>query len=205
MPSTWASLSEVWAGWARSGEELADEDWQRPTRLPGWKVIDLFAHAAAWPLFLQELVNGDEVDAEPQWASASDVLRHFNTPGGMAETAAPAVAERARRQATTKTPDDLLDQFRAGLATIEGASHVTARVVVYPGAGTIHLHEAAKIGLLEAVVHRLDLDEALDQQPALPPHCLSMVAGILAAVPGLVSFIEGATGRSDSAVLPVLR
>lgn len=205
MPSTWTSLNDAWSGWVQVAEQLTDDDWERPTRLPGWKVIDLFAHAAAWPRMFGHLVEADEVGTEPEWRTAAHLLRYFNTPGGMAEASASAVAERARQEASAQTPDHLVDQFRAGLEACERASQLGIRVVAYPGAGSVYLHEAAKIGLLEAVVHRLDFDQALDRKPDLPAHCLSTVAGILAAVPGLVTFIEAATGRSDAPVLPVVR
>jgi uncharacterized protein (TIGR03083 family) len=39
-----AGLDACWEHLLALGEELTDQDWERPTRCPGWRVKDLYAH-----------------------------------------------------------------------------------------------------------------------------------------------------------------
>ncbi len=64
--------------------------------------------------------------------------------------------------------------------------------------------EAARIALLEAVVHLLDVIDALGRAPDLPAEALRDTAHLLADLADPVAFVEGATGRAGSP-LPVLR
>jgi hypothetical protein len=64
--------------------------------------------------------------------------------------------------------------------------------------------EAARIALLEAVVHLLDVLDALGRAPDLPAGALRETVHLLADLADPVAFIEGATGRAGSP-LPLLR
>lgn len=82
------------------------------------------------------------------------------------------------------------------------------RLVDYLGLAVIPLGEAARVMLLEAVVHYLDLADALVLPRAssrIGTGPLLRVAGLLAATADPVEFIEAATGRTRTPVLPVLR
>ena len=35
------ALAQAWRAWAELGAQLDDEQWDRPTRLEGWKVRDV--------------------------------------------------------------------------------------------------------------------------------------------------------------------
>jgi hypothetical protein len=69
----------------------------------------------------------------------------------------------------------------------------------------ITLVEALRLVLMEATVHLLDVQRALDHPPAVPPEALRDTVQLLAEVAPPIDFIEAATGRSTHSPLPVLR
>lgn len=73
------------------------------------------------------------------------------------------------------------------------------------GVGVVFAVEAVRIVLMEAVVHLLDAQRALDRPPFVPIAALVETAGLLAEIAPAVDFIEAATGRSTISPLPVLR
>jgi hypothetical protein len=78
-------------------------------------------------------------------------------------------------------------------------------LVPWPSSGAVTTWaEAARIALLEAVVHLLDVFDALARTTDLPAGALRETAHLLADLADPIAFIEGATGRSDTP-LPVLR
>jgi hypothetical protein len=66
------------------------------------------------------------------------------------------------------------------------------------------LVEALRIVLLEATVHLLDVQRALDLPPDVPPEALRETSLLLAEIAPAVEFVEAATGRSARSPLPVL-
>jgi hypothetical protein len=147
-----------------------------------------------------------EVSGQPQ--SAVQVLRGFNAPGGVASTAAPAVADQAARDAAQHQPAELAERF-TGLGPVVIRRLRTARpdlVVPWPPTPSgVMLGEGLRIILLEATVHLLDVQRALGQPPELPDTALAHTASLLAEVAPGVELIEVATGRSATSPFPVLR
>ena len=79
-------------------------------------------------------------------------------------------------------------------------------MVDYFGRAMLPLAEAVSIGILEATVHLLDLQHALEVVPPdVPGAGLEHTVGLLAAMTPPVDFIELATGRSEVGLFPVLR
>jgi uncharacterized protein (TIGR03083 family) len=199
-------LAEAWGWWGRTLEALDDESWTRSTRLEGWDVAALVAHHG----FLVQaigLLAARPVDTEPAIASARDMLRRFNEPSGVATTAAAAVAEIARQQAASLTHDDLVARFvteaPASVEALRGAGPI---VIEYFGNGTFPIAEAAAIAIMEAVVHGLDLCDAVEALPgSIPEGATRFTTELLASLPDPFDFIEAATGRAPAHVLPVLR
>jgi uncharacterized protein (TIGR03083 family) len=199
------TLGLLWAAWEGQGRALAAERWQQPTRLGDWTVRMLYAHAAGWPVGLSHLV-GQAREVAPTHASAAALLADFNRPGGMATTQADRVAAAAREDAAIYTPAQMLEQFAVtGPQAIATARQLGPVVVDYFGRAMLPLEEAVSIGILEATVHLLDLQRALDVPPDVPPAGLEHTVGLLARMTPPVDFIELATGRSEVALFPVLR
>ena len=199
-------LADAWRWWAETLSELDAASWRRATRLPGWDVAALSAHAA---LLVQGFgaLSVQPLPVEPRVRSARDMLSGFNAPGGIATTLAEGIAELARRQAAAMSPDQLVAMFAvtgpAVIATVEACGPT---VIEYFGNGTFPIVEVLSIAILEAVVHGLDLCAAIDADPdSIPPAAMHHTVELLASIAEPASFIEAATGRVATAVLPVLQ
>jgi uncharacterized protein (TIGR03083 family) len=199
-------LGEAWSWWATTLTGLDPAAWKLDTRLPGWDVAALAAHATLLIRGLGFLATRP-LDVEPPPATAVDMLRRFNEPGGVATTWADMVADMARRQAETMSPEELVALFAVNgpevVATIAAAGPI---VVDYFGQGAYPIAEALSIAVLEAVVHGVDLCAALDVPPSsIPGAAVRHTVGLLAAVADPAAFIDAATGRGPTDVLPVIR
>jgi uncharacterized protein (TIGR03083 family) len=199
------TLGLLWAAWEHQGRDLSADQWQRPTRLGDWTVRMLYAHAASWPVGFAHLV-GQVRQVAPTHPSAAELLGEFNRPGGIATSQADRVAAAAREDAATYTLAQMIEPFSVtGPEAIATARQLGSVVVDYFGRAMLPLAEAISIGILEATVHLLDLQRALEVPPDVPPAGLEHTVGLLATMTPPVDFIELATGRSQVAVFPVLR
>ena len=135
------------------------------------------------------------------------MLRGLNAPGGVATTLAGGIAEMARRQAASMSPDELVALFTVTAPEVVAAIEAAGPIAVeYFGNGTFPLVEAMSIAVLESVVHGLDLCAAVDARTASIPHGpMQHTVQLLASMAEAVPFVEVATGRSTTQVLPVLR
>jgi uncharacterized protein (TIGR03083 family) len=199
------ALAAAWDVWAATLRDLPDEGWRRPTRLGNWDVTALAAHHSMFPGGLTRLVT-QRVDGPPTMASAVALLRYFNQPEGLATTKSGAVAEQARRVSEQFSRADIVERFeRDGPRAITAIRAAGPIVIDYFGHGTIPLTEALSVGLLEATVHLLDLQRALDQAPAVPEVARAETVALLAAVADPVAVIEAASGRTTTNPFPVIR
>jgi uncharacterized protein (TIGR03083 family) len=199
------TLGLLWAAWEHQGRVLSAEQWQQPTRLGDWTVRMLYAHAASWPVGFAHLV-GQVRQVTPTHASAAELLGDFNQPGGIATSQADRVAAAARQDAATYTPAQMIEQFsETGPQAITIARQLGSVVVDYFGRAMLALDEAVSIGILEATVHLLDLQRALEVPPDVPRAGLEHTVGLLATMAPAVDFVELATGRREVALFPILR
>jgi uncharacterized protein (TIGR03083 family) len=199
------TLGLLWAAWEQQGRALSAEQWQQPTRLGDWTVRMLYAHAAGWPFGFAHLV-GQVREVAPTHASAAGLLGEFNQPGGIATSQADRVAAAGREDAAVYTPAQMIEQFAVtGPQAITRARELGPVVVDYFGRAMLPLAEAVSIGILEATVHLLDLQRALEVPPAVPRAGLEHTVRLLATMTPPVDFIELATGRSEVTLFPVLR
>ena len=198
------ALEQTWAEWARIGSELTEPDWRRPTRCAPWQVAQLYAHHSSFPVVLVSPATTDETAAP---VDAAEVLRGFNAPGGEAHTRAATVANRAAKVSAEHSPAELVDRFATNgpraIAALRAAD--PAQPVPWVD-NVVPLAEVVRIALLEATVHLLDLERALDRMPTVPDIALRETACLLAEIAPAVEFIESAAGRAPAAPpLPVIR
>jgi uncharacterized protein (TIGR03083 family) len=201
-------LDTVWRAWAALGSSLDDTQWQTGTRLPGWAVADVYAHHSAFPDALAAAVDAPAAGRPPTHSSAAALLAMFNSPGGPARTMSDLVRDHAIRRARQYPPDELVRRFRQAPAVLARAAEIDpARPIDYGGVAVMAFAEATRIGLLEAVVHYLDVARALDLPVPGPVQGgpLHASAALLAEVADPLAFVERATGRSDIDVFPVIR
>lgn len=202
-----AALEQTWQVWAQVGDDLTEEQWSTGTRCPGWDVAAVYAHYSAFPLAMSTLPPPpDGPVGEP--VTAVEILRRFNAPDGAAHTMAETVADRAVSEAAAHTRRELVDRFSVhGPRALQRLRQAEATTVVpWPLSGAVTtLVEALRIVVLEATVHLLDLQRALDHPPVVPTPALRDTVQLLAELAPAVELIEAATGRSTQSPLPVLR
>jgi uncharacterized protein (TIGR03083 family) len=199
------TLAGAWRWWAETLAQFPADAWTRPTRLEGWDVLALVAHHAMFIRALPALA-AKPVAADATVTSARDMLRGFNAPGGPAHELAPDIAELARSQTSSHPPEVLVERFSVDAPPAIDAVRAAGPVVVeYFGNGAFPITEVLSIGILEAVVHGLDLARAVDVAPDLPDAAVESSVALLTALPDPVAFVEAATGRSTTPVFPVLR
>jgi uncharacterized protein (TIGR03083 family) len=201
-----SALGEAWRWWATILTDLNAASWRLETRLPGWDVAALVAHTSLLVRGLRFL-SSQPIDAEPAMRSARDMLSRFNAPGGVATTRADEIAEMARQQSASMSRDDLVALFAVKAPALVAAIEETGPIVIdYFGNGTLPIAEAMSIATLEAVVHGLDLCAAVDAPIAsIPELSMQHTVGLLASIAEPPAFIDAATGRSSTPVLPVIR
>lgn len=200
------ALQETWQVWAQLGANLTDEQWSRPTRCPGWDVVAVYAHHSEFPHTLSAPppmpAGGSDV------VTAVEVLRRYNVPNGVAHTMARLVADRAISAAGQRTRSELIERFAVhGPRALHQLRRVEAATLVsWPASGAVvTLSEGLRIVLMEATVHLLDVQRALDHRPFVPIVALRDITHLLAELAPAVEFIEAATGRSTPSPFPLLR
>jgi uncharacterized protein (TIGR03083 family) len=198
------ALARTWRVWASTGAALSDAQWRQPTRCGRWDVRALYAHHSDFPAALAALPQAAAPAAKP--VAASDVLRAFNAPDGVAVVMADAIADHALSQAVRISAEVFVDRFGVGgTAAVEVLRAADPAAPVPWAAFAVTLNEVLRIAVMEASVHLLDLQRALGRAPEVPADALAVTAQLLAEVAPAVEFIEAATGRTETTPLPVIR
>lgn len=200
------AVAVAWSCWAATGSGLDAAGWATPSRCDGWDVAALFAHVAMFPRAVLHAPAPPADAGTP--ATAAAILARFNEPGGVAHAMADQVARQAVAGARDMSADTLVAAFAdtGGRAVDALRSHRCDDPVPWPAANAVTTwDEAVRIVLLESVVHLYDVLDALGRPPDVPGDGPREAAHLLAEVAGPARFVAAATGRSDEAVLPVLR
>lgn len=201
------ALEATWSRWAELGRDLTEQQWQAPTRCAGWDVATQYAHVG---MFLQVLAGPlptpDGFPDEP--ATAVQILRGFNAPGGVAEAMADSVADAAVTTAAAAGRDARVGPYAVdgprGIAALRAAG--AASLVPWPAAGVVvPLVEGVRIILMESVVHLLDVLDALNLPTEIPGNAVRETAALLAEVADPLAVVDAATGRTAASPFPVLR
>ena len=190
--------------------ELTDEQWQAPTKLrpldetqPHWTVFELAGHfdiSIGLTLMLM---------AEPQSGQVGrDRTSFFIFPRS---EVAPVVYDYAYKMVEGKTPRQMPDVLQETFTkTIQGA-RTMAPDTVGPGYyALMRLDEFVPSRVVEAVVHGIDLADAIGREPFATPEGVAVTAGILddllarKTVPGRpadlgddLAWVRAASGRAD--------
>jgi uncharacterized protein (TIGR03083 family) len=200
------ALGRLWSEWARFGQELAPPDWCRPTRCDGWDVRAVYAHHSVFPVALANPPTVSESPGSP--LSAAQVLRHFNKPDGVAHTQARRVADSASEQAASLGVEELVGRFSdQGPLTVRRIREADAEQVVpwVTKETPLPVRELVRIVLMEAVVHLLDVQRALDRDPEVDAVALTETVILLAGMAPPIDFVEAATGRLPTSPFPLLQ
>ena len=209
------ALEETLAG-------LPEEDWARPTLLrhpdpglPPWSVLELASHFDVFMGITLGLV------AEAQAGQPSLDRVSF----GIAvsdSSQAPILYQYMIDHAKGHTPATMLETVRATFKQALAAARTTPPDTIGPAFyGLMRLDEFVATRVVEAVVHGMDLTDALGRPPLAMPRATPIAAEILdealarTKVPGRpadltgddLAFIRAAAGRGEhpDARLPVIR
>jgi Mycothiol maleylpyruvate isomerase N-terminal domain len=190
---------------------LTDEQWQTPTKLhpldetqPHWTLFELAGHfdiSIGLTLMLM---------AEPQSGQVGrDRTSFFIFPRS---EVAPVVYDYAYKMVEGKTPQQMPDVLRETFTkTIRGARAMAPETVGPGYYALMRLEEFVPSRVVEAVVHGLDLTDAIDREPIATPEGVAVTAGILddllarRTVPGRpadlaaddLAWVRAASGRAD--------
>jgi Mycothiol maleylpyruvate isomerase N-terminal domain len=166
------ALADVFAG-------LSDDDWKRPTKLQPidpaltpWTVFELAGHFDI-SIGLTRMLVADAQDGQP----GRDRASFFIFP--RAEVA-PIVYAYAYQMVEGKTPADMPGVLRETFSKTVAESRAADPDTVGPGYyALMRLDEFVPSRIVEAVVHGLDLTDALDREPMAQPEAVAITAGIL--------------------------
>lgn len=208
MLTTLNHLGTVWRAWGQVAQDLDDGQWSAPTRLPGWRVVDVYAHHAYFPVALLGLCAAGSPDAPVSHRTAAALLATFNAPGGPAHVMANLVRDHAVSQAGALNQAELISRFtETGPEALERcAAQDPARLIDYAGQAVMPFGQAVRIGLMEATVHYLDVARALGLAVPGPTEGgpLRETAALLTEVADPLTFVEVVTGRSEVDLLPLI-
>lgn len=163
--------------------EVSEDEWDRPTRCPGWTVKDLAAHCEG---MLLRLVgeNAQPVDGEPEIDRAG---YYGYDPHGPREGEDPAktFSEVIRDRVVDETRGRSGEEIRASLdAAIEQAMRgvreiPSDRVIKRSGHPRMAFGEFVASRVLEFGVHTADIGHALLKGERINPLAVPIITGIL--------------------------
>jgi Mycothiol maleylpyruvate isomerase N-terminal domain len=158
---------------------LSEEDWRAPTKLrppdeakPPWTLFELAGH------FDISIGLTVMLMAEPQDGQVGrDRVSFFIFPRS---EVAPVVYDYAYTMVEGKTPRQMPDELHDTFAkTVDGARSMAPDTVGPGYYALMRLDEFVASRVVEAVVHGLDLTDALGRQPMATPEGLAVTAAIL--------------------------
>jgi uncharacterized protein (TIGR03083 family) len=165
------AVEEVLAG-------LTDEDWTRPTRLvpegdvPPWRVADLVAHidiSIGLTLALLDTVQAGQ--------PGRDRVSFFIADRSQV---APVVYDYAVKHAADQTRESLVEQTRSTFGRSLDGIRATDRSAIGSGFfALMTLEEWVPTRTVEAVVHGIDVTDALGRPTVATPEGMALTAGVL--------------------------
>src|SRR5687767_1602614 len=160
-------------------ENLSDDEWSRPTKLepvdpvlPHWTIFELAGHFDI-SIGLTRMLIGQQEDGQP----GRDRVSFFIFP--RAEVA-PVVYDYAYTMVTDKKPGDMPVVLRETFTkTIEECRSTPPETVGSGYYALMRLDEFATSRVVEAVVHGMDLTDALGREADAGPEAVAVAAEIL--------------------------
>src|SRR3954447_24080592 len=157
---------------------LTDDDWARPTRLvpegdvPHWRVADLVGHidiSIGLTLALLDTVQAGQ--------PGRDRVSFFIADRSQV---APVVYDYAVKHAADQTRESLVQQTRSTFGRSLDGIRATDRTAIGSGFfALMTLEEWVPTRVVEAVVHGIDLTDALDRPSVASAEGIALTAGIL--------------------------
>lgn len=163
--------------------ELGDEEWERPTRCPGWTVKELAAHCEG---MMQRLVgaNAEEVAGE---AEIDRVGYYGYDPAGQrggedpSKTFSEVIRDRVIEEVGDRTGDEIRNGVEGAVdAMLSGVRQAPVdRVIKRSGHPRITFGEFVATRVLEFGVHTMDLGHATLRGERVHPDAVPIITEIL--------------------------
>ena len=158
---------------------LTEAEWETPTKLvpldpaqPHWTVFELAGHFDI-SIGLTRMLIANQSDGQP----GRDRVSFFIFPRS---EVAPVVYDYAYTMVAGKTPADMPDVLKETFSkTIEEARATPPDTVGSGYYALMRLDEFVTSRVVEAVVHGVDLTNALDREPMAKPAAIAITAAIL--------------------------
>ena len=164
-------------------DELTDEEWDIPTRCPGWTVKELVAHCEG---MMQRLVTYNaqaidgpaEIDRVGYYGYDPDGPREGEDPG---KSFSDVIRDRVVDEAGSRTPAEIRDGLKAAAdEMLSGIAEIPAdRVIKRSGHKAIRFDEFVASRVLEFGVHAMDISHATLRGERIHPDAARIVKGIL--------------------------
>jgi len=163
--------------------ELSDEDWERPTRCPGWTVKELVAHCEGMLARLvgensQEVEGSAEIDRVGYYGYDPDGPREGEDPD---KTFSEVIRERVIDEVGGRSSDELRESLeRAIEIALQGVREIPPeRVIKRSGHPRMRFDEFVASRVLECGVHTMDLGHATLRGERIHPDAAQIVTEIL--------------------------
>lgn len=173
-------LKSVWSHWIEFGSELTEEDWETPSRLPGWSVKDNLAH----------LVSGEYMLSGRSLPKSEVSAEHIKNPIGEAN-------EQALYSFRDKTGLEVLEAFKEitseRLEKLAVMSDKEFQAIGWTPAGEAPYGRFLQIRVYDAWLHLQDCREPL----GLPGNEGGIAAEIaITEVSSAIGYIVGKKGKA---------
>ena len=155
---------------------LKPKQWEQPTRCPPMNVRELAAHTLRGAVRIEEMLDAGPVDAEPE----RDGITYFQS-----VTVSGEIVKRAQ-EASAAFPPDLARAWDLEWtkALQRARMYINEDPVLRNVYGLIRLTEYLKTRCVEAVIHHMDLDDALGRKPHPDREALEITGDILRGLLG---------------------
>ena len=144
-------LTEEWESLLALGEQIDDDEWERPTPCPGWSVAAQFAHMIGTESMLLGRPNPEVDPGKP------DHVR--NDIGGFNEVWVAALAERSRKEVL----DEFAEVTSARRAALESMSEEDFAAPSWTPVGKADYRRFMQIRVFDCWVHEQDIRDGVDR------------------------------------------
>jgi uncharacterized protein (TIGR03083 family) len=168
--------------------ELGPDEWDRPTRCPGWTVKELVAHCAGMLVRLvgenaTEVPGSPEIDRVGYYGYDPEGPREGEDPS---KTFSEVIRDRVIDEVGGRSGEELLRSLEGSVdAAIAGVREIPAgRVIKRSGHPRMTFGEFGASRVLEFGVHSMDIGHATLRGERVHPDAVPIITGILDGILG---------------------
>jgi hypothetical protein len=163
-------------------DDLADEDFGRPTRCPGWSVAELVVHCE---VMLVMLVGDNAIPAAGEPEIRRDDVYRYDPEGPVpfdpSITVSQLVRDAVIGQVSGRSPGELREAMRVAVDhALEGLRDIPAdQLIRRPDNHLMTFGELLASRYVEFGIHLMDIAAATGHEESIPPAAAAIVTDIL--------------------------